>query len=185
MTCPFLAAPPFVVVARAIRFISMPINYLLGSISGGTSKASGSAGTSSGGNEQQKPENPTTNGLINKLRELSCDERQRLLDNADAAFNEWGEAISEVTQAIFGGKEGTPISVGPGIERKQVKVFDTFVWNSGTALTEYFKRTDVAETIKGSGLAAIFISHSDRVNESNLPSNIASITHASKVPTVL
>jgi hypothetical protein len=128
--------------------------------------------------------NAATKSLIAMLRQLSCCERHQLLDRAGAAFDSSGEMQQEFTQVIFGGKDGAPTSVSGVLTGDRHQYFDAPYWDSWPVVTRYFNDPSVQKTIQQSGLAAILMSHSDAVNSSDLPSNIARVTHTFPVPTV-
>ncbi|MBE7538846.1 MAG: RHS repeat-associated core domain-containing protein [Opitutaceae bacterium] len=129
--------------------------------------------------------NPTTKRLVEKLQQLPCDKRKQLIDRAGTAFNKWGEMIAELTQVIFGGKNEAPAVIGDIVTGKALEVFDTHIFSSSEALNSYFQSKIIEETIEEIGVIAIFMTHSSRVNSSDLPESVALSTGAPVVPIVL
>ncbi|HRE80633.1 MAG TPA: RHS repeat-associated core domain-containing protein [Opitutaceae bacterium] len=178
---PFIASTtPYKTVVYAPGAIS-PLAFAAGGGASGGSQANGGGATAPNKTESS----PTTKNLVDKLRQLPCEQRQQFLDQARAAFDTWGDMQSEFTQVIFGGKDEALTSVSEVLAGDKIPVYDSFVFNSGPVLTRYFSDPTVQQTIQQLGLAAIFMSHSEYVNTSNLPSNLARLTLASPVPTVL
>jgi RHS repeat-associated protein len=128
---------------------------------------------------------PATTALVGTLQQLPMDQRVNLLSTADSAWDSAGNRTAELTQPIFGGNNGTPVSVGSVITGTPIPVGEATAYDSGTAIATRFQSSNTQQTVQQSGLDYVFMSHSDSVNSSDLPSNVAQITQSAPVPTVL
>ena len=134
------------------------------------------------------PNNPTTNGLVERLRELPCEQRREMLAQAAKGFDGEGELRTEYSVAVFGRNNGSVTTLGSVVTSVDYHPPGSdpgfTIPDSGPSLIAYFGQASVRQTIQDSGLAAIFMSHTPNVNTSNLPRNIARITQTGPVPLI-